>query len=173
MNKLIFFEEPQREIAVREYARMQGIAPATASKYLQALAKDGILLQRKERNLVLYKAHEESDAYKDAKRCENIQHIRNSGVIEHLKSQLQQPLAIFLFGSFAKAENRKGSDIDLFVITRNKKKIDLANYEKRLNAPIQLFIHTPEEVEKMKTTEKNLLNNILNGIRLYGFWEAF
>lgn len=168
----VFFNEPDREVAVREYARMCNIAPATAAKHLQQFVQQGLLVSRKERNLVLFKANEESDAYKDLKKYENIRLIRESRLLEHLIIKLQYPLAIFLFGSYAKAENRIGSDIDLFIITRTKKKIDTKIYEKKLNAPIQLFIYTPKEVHKLKKTNPHLLNNILNGVRLYGFWEA-
>lgn len=172
MNNM-FFDEPDKEVSVREYARLHGISPATASTYLKELTKQGYLKQRKERNLILFKANEESKAYKDAKVNNNITRIRSSGLIEELMSKLQQPLAIYLFGSYAKAENRKGSDIDLFIITRAKKQINLEKHEKQLGASIQLFVHTPEEIERIKLKNPNLLNNVLNGIKLSGFWEVF
>ena len=46
-------------------------------------------------------------------------------------------------------------------------------YEKKLRTEIQLFVHTPDEVDELKKTNKHLVNNIINGVRLYGFWEVF
>ena len=169
----IFFRNPQKEIAVREFARLQSVSPSTASAYLSDLSRQGILVLRKERNLLLYRAHSDSDIYKDAKRYDTIQRIRNSGLLAYLQSELQQPEAIFLFGSYAKAENTSQSDIDIFIVSRAKKKIHLEAYEKKLHAPIQLFIHAPEEIKEIKKTNPHLLNNVLNGVRLSGFWEVF
>lgn len=170
MNNIqLFFDEPNREVAVREYARLQVIAPATAAKQLSKLLADGLLIRHSERRMLLYRAATQSDAYKDAKVAANIRRIRESGLLEHLESQLH-PLAIFLFGSHAKAENQKGSDIDLFVLARTKKAIDTERFAKFLKAPVQLFMHAPEE---LKGINPHLLNNIINGIRLAGFWEVF
>src|SRR3989344_2046423 len=123
MNIWPFFETPNREFAVREFARLQHVAPATASRYLQDLCKQDLLKRRKERNFILYAANEDSDAYKDAKKSENIKRIRASGLLNYLNAQFKQPLAIFLFGSYAKGENRADSDIDMLVIVHSKKEV--------------------------------------------------
>ena len=62
-----FFKEPNREVNVREFARMLKISPATASKNLKLMTKKGLLIERKERNLILYKANLDNDAYLDLK----------------------------------------------------------------------------------------------------------
>src|SRR3989338_4067412 len=133
--------------SVREIARLLKINPSTASKYLQILAKDGFLRKRKEFNCILYQADAESEKFKDIKIYYNISKIRNSGLIEVIEDELY-PEVIILFGSYAKGENTKRSDIDLFVM--NKKK-----------------------VENIKKENKELLNNIMNGIRMSGFFEVF
>lgn len=167
-----FFDEPNREFSVREFARAAKISPAAASYQLKGLAKQKFLLSREERRCVLYKADESSDAYRDAKLYRNIRRIRLSGLIGFLEKELQHPLAIFLFGSYAKAENRKGSDLDIFVLSNKKKQLNIEQYEKSIGAPIQLFVHSPQEVVLLKNKNPNLLNNIANGVRLYGFWEV-
>ena len=66
-----------------------------------------------------------------------------------------------------------GSDIDIFVLAHTKKELKLVECEKKIGAAIHLFVHTPKEIAKLKKTSPNLLNNILNGVRLAGFWEVF
>jgi len=66
-NLKVFFESPAREFNVRETARILKIAPATASKRLKEFAKKGILKERKERFLNLYKPNFESELYLDLK----------------------------------------------------------------------------------------------------------
>ncbi len=169
-NLRVFFEEPDREVGVREYARLSKIAPATASSRLRNLVKGGFLSERSERNVTLFAARTESDFYLEAKRFYNISKIKDSGLIDFLVREFHEP-TIFLFGSYAKAENSKKSDIDLFVISNTKKSVNLADFEKKLS-PIQLMVHDPSEIHKLMKTNPHLLNNVLNGIRLYGFWEA-
>ncbi len=168
-----FFEDTLKELGVREYARWRKCAPATASTLLKSLAKEGLLTERAERNLLLYKAREESEAYKDLKVYASLRKIKESSLVTHLERELKHPLAIFLFGSYAKGENRKGSDIDMFVLTRTKTNVNLEEYQKKLKAPIQLFVHSPPEVEALRKKNPHLLNNMINGIRLFGFWEVF
>src|SRR3989344_4808251 len=82
-------------------------------------------------------------------------------------------LAIVLFGSFAKGEDAEKSDIDLLVITSAKKELNLDIFDKKLGRKIQLFLFSEKEIEKMKESNKELLNSLINGIILYGFFEVF
>ncbi|MBU1201916.1 MAG: nucleotidyltransferase domain-containing protein [Nanoarchaeota archaeon] len=66
---------------------------------------------------------------------------------------------IILFGSIAKAENRKESDIDIYMDT-SRREIDLKEAEKTIKRKIEL--HFKEEL-----TNKNLKNNINQGIVLF------
>jgi predicted nucleotidyltransferase len=168
-----FFEAPERELSIRETGRLFCLSPMTARKLLNAAVKTGILASRRERNLVLYKARTSSQTYKDAAIAHIVASIRSSGLVEQLVETLREPLAIFLFGSFAKADNRKGSDMDIFVLSRIKKEIDIKMFEKKLGTPIQLLICTPDDVDVLRKKNPHLLNNVINGVRLYGFWEAF
>lgn len=166
------FMETNREINVREHARLQGITPATSSKYLRQFYKQGILSYRNERNLLLYSAAE-SLQFRSLKTSWNIERIREAGLVQFLVRELREPLAVFLFGSFAKGENTSESDIDIFVLTATKRSIDVSLFEKQLRTTIQLVVCAPEDIVKLRKKNPHLLNNIVNGIRLHGFWEVF
>jgi len=168
-----FIEEPEREFHIREIAKIINKSPTTISKYLKHLEKSNLLISRKEYNHILFKANTESAQYKDEKLAYNIRKIRNSGLIDYLIEQFNYPEAIILFGSFAKSENTKNSDIDLLIISSLNKQIELISYENKLKHNIQTFIVSNNEIDKMKTKNKELLNTWLNGIPLYGFWEVF
>lgn len=168
-----FFNAPEREFHIRELAKITKKSPTTISKYLSSLKKRGVLISRKKLNHLLFKANTQSQYFKDMKLFFNIKMIRDSGLIEHLEEELNYPEAIVLFGSFRKSENIPSSDIDLFIITPSKKELNLQKFEKKLNHKIQLFTHSKSDIENMKTKNKELLNNWINGIVLYGFWEIF
>ena len=166
-------EEPEREFHVRELAKLLGISPMTISRQIKVWKKNGIILQRKLSNHILIKANTDSRKFKECKIQYNFQLLRNSGLIEFLEDQLNNPAAIVLFGSFAKGEDTLHSDIDLFVSTPLKKQLDTQKFEEFLNHKIQLFLYSREETQKMQKNNKELLNNIINGITISGFWEVF
>ncbi len=160
----IFFEYPNREFNVREVARILKIAPATASNQLKALAKKGVLKERKERILKLYKPNLESELYLDIKRFYNIRKIKDSGLIHELNKFYLKP-TILLFGSSSRGEDIENSDIDLLIISEKTEEFpDLKKFEKKVNRGIHLF--PVREIMDLKN--QHLINNVLNGVILQG-----
>jgi len=168
-----FFKEPNKWFHVRELARLKKLNPSTISKYLNKLNKENLVIKKSERNHLLFKANTESEDLKDYKKFFNIRLIKKSGLIEYIKKELHYPDIIILFGSFAKAENDTDSDIDLFVISNVKKQLNLEKFEKNLGKTIQIFVESPKDFINMQKNNKNLVNNILNGIILTGYIEVF
>ena len=88
-----------------------------------------------------------------------------TSLLDYLEKELIAPTVI-LFGSFAKAEVRKESDIDLAIFSSLQDELTFDLFEQKLKRKIQLFRY--ESREKVPT--KELLNNILNGFNLMGGW---
>ena len=169
----IFIENPAKEFHVREIARMLNISPTTAGNNLKKLKKDKYLLQKKELGHIRYRAKTDSENYKDIKTYYNIRKIKNSGLVEFLITKLNYPETIILFGSYAKAENTPISDIDIFILSETKKEPNVTNFEKILGCKLQLFLTNKKKLNQMIKDSKELLNNILNGKILYGYFEVF
>ncbi|MFH1473570.1 MAG: nucleotidyltransferase domain-containing protein [Candidatus Aenigmatarchaeota archaeon] len=170
-NKLnilkIFFEDPAKEFNVREVARLSEISPATASKELKRMAKEGLLKERKERGFNLYRSDLESDSYRDLKTYYNIRKLRKSGLVAALNAFYMKP-AIVLFGSAASGLDTKTSDFDLLVVSEKTKEFpQTRKFEKRLNRTLQLFV--VKNVKELKN--KHLISNVLNGIAIEGSIE--
>ncbi|RLI96702.1 MAG: hypothetical protein DRO96_02470 [Candidatus Aenigmatarchaeota archaeon] len=102
------------------------------------------------------------------KKLYNIKSLYVSGLVEFLKVELSNP-SIILFGSYAKGEDTERSDIDLYIETPSKKDITLEKFEKKLKRNIQIFRHK----NLFEIKNKDLVNNIINGIVLNGFVEVF
>ncbi len=167
-----FFEEPEREFHIRELARLTKKSPTTIAKYLNKYQKESLLVAQKKLHHFLFKANNKNPLFKQRKLSYNLQSIQESGLIEFLNDIYNHPEAIILFGSLRKAEDIPTSDIDLLIITPRKSTPDLSKFEKKLKRKIQLFPYSRTDLEKMKTTNKELLNNFINGIVLEGFWEV-
>lgn len=169
----LFIREPEKEFHVRQISKIVKKSPTTISKYLKNLEKQGILESEKKLNHLLFKANLNNERFKQIKLNYNLVTIKESGIIEYLEKELNSPKAIILFGSFAKAENNKKSDVDILIISELKKHLSLEKFEKKIGNNIQIFIHSESEIEKIKQKNKELLNSWINGIILYGFWELF
>lgn len=168
-----FFEEPERKFHLRELARLARLAPSTVSKNLEQLVKKRILISKKDKGFKLFSANSENHLYRDLKLFYNIFQIRISGLVDHIIEIFNQPKSIILFGSFRKGENIPRSDIDIFIEVTAKKELDLSKFEGKLGHKIQLFQFTSKEISAMQKNNKELFNNIANGIVLEGFFEVF
>lgn len=155
-----FFEDCYRRINVREYARIVGVSPPTGSKTLSFYYKEGLLLREKYKNLILYYANHENKNFIDFSRI--YWSYRFDNLVTFIEDKLISPTVV-LFGSFAKAEVKHDSDIDL-VIFSHKRKLDLSDFERKLKRKIQVFWFL--SVGDIKS--KELANNILNGYILGG-----
>src|SRR3989344_2425774 len=156
----VFFESPNKGFNVREIARILKIAPATASSKLKKFANRGLLKEKSERNLLIYRANLEKEEYRDLKVYYNIRKIKESGLIEELNKFYIKP-SIILFGSASFGLDTEDSDIDLVVLSEKDKEFtNVGKYEKSINRRLQLFII--KDIKNLKN--EHLINNVLNGI---------
>ena len=70
---------------------------------------------------------------------------------------------IILFGSFSRGDDILKSDIDIAIIGRNRKEVDLSEYEKTLER--EIIINFYDSFDKV---HRHLKENMFNGIVLSG-----
>ena len=70
---------------------------------------------------------------------------------------------VILFGSYSYGEDTINSDIDIAIIERKEKKVNLEKFEKFLKRDIRINFY-----EDFNKIHKNLRSNIFNGIVLIG-----
>ena len=166
-------EDSYREYHIRLLAKLTKLSPNTVITGTDELQKEGIITKERDTqtNRVIIKANTQNNQFLLQKKFYSLQEIYDSGVIDHLQQELSFP-TIVLFGSFAKGENRPESDIDLFIISDVDKKVDLKTFEKKLDAEIQVFLHTKKSFRELIKANKELMNNVLNGYVLTGYLEV-
>lgn len=161
-NLQYFFEDNYRRIHVREYAKLRNISPPTASKLLEEFVTQELLKKEIDKQYFYYYANKESEIFKA------IQQIywktKLQELLDAIKKTSINPI-IILFGSAAKAEISKNSDIDIAIISPSKKKFNLQAFEKKIGRTIQII-----QFNSLENIPKNLRNNILNGYKLSGQW---
>ncbi|MFH1682758.1 MAG: nucleotidyltransferase domain-containing protein [Candidatus Woesearchaeota archaeon] len=162
-----FFIHPTAKLRVREIERILGLPLPSVIRYCRELEKEDILMINKIGEVNLYTASR-SENYLLEKKLYNLKRLYISGIIEYLKIELSNPVVV-VFGSYSKGEDIEESDIDLYLETQSKKKVDLKRFEKILNRKIQVLSH--KNIKEIKNLY--LANNILNGITLNGVLEVF
>ena len=168
-----FFEQPEGKFHVREYARLMRVGPMTARRYLKALADDDLIVQKPEKIRVKsFQANIENPLFREHKKFYTILKLWRSGLMDYLNDAFLDP-PICLFGSAAKGEDTKGSDLDIFVLSEQQAEAKLERFEQLLKREVQLFVMTSKQFERAKKATPELINNILNGVRLSGFLRVF
>jgi predicted nucleotidyltransferase len=150
------------KIHVREYAKLANVSPPTASKTLELFYNEGLLRKEVDKLHHLYYANRASELFKDLQ--QTYWKLKLENLLSYVEENMLNPV-IILFGSIAKAELKKTSDIDIAVFTPSRKEVPLKHFEKELGREIQLFIFSNLEEVPIK-----LKNNILNGKLLRGMW---
>jgi len=158
----LFIEHPNRDFSARGIARIVKLNHATVLKYLGNLLKLNIIKKKKETLYPTYYANIENSKYKFYKKNYIVFKIKESGLIDFIQKQTLAS-TIVLFGSCAKGVFTEKSDIDIFVEAKELK-LDISKYEKELGKKINLLFES-----NINNLSKELKNNIINGIILYGF----
>jgi predicted nucleotidyltransferase len=151
-----FFENPSVKLTVRELGKKLKLSPSTLHIYLLRLRKEGFLSKDNQWIDNWYNRLIKSNYYAEK--------FSKSGLIDYLDQELAAS-CILLFGSFRKGESNQESDIDFFVECGKNKKVDLARFEKKLGHKIQLFTQP-----NINLLPKHLLNNVVNGIKIKGYF---
>lgn len=168
-NKLkvarVFFEMPLKQWRLRELCRTVQISPASVSRYLKELQKEGLAEQRKD-PFLSWRAKREREVFKSWKRWTLALDLTSKGLVDQIVKTCL-PDAVILFGSAARGEDVEASDIDIAVISEEKP-IDLKKFEMVIHRKITVLF-----CPKFNELSPELKNNILNGIILYGYLKVF
>ena len=164
--KEYFFLNPTIKLRVRQIERTIKVPLPSVIRYTKELEKEDILTSLGISNINVYSSNRSSKRFLLEKRLFNIRQLSN--LTEFLIKELSNP-TIIVFGSYSKGEDIENSDIDLFIETSSNKKLNLEKFEKSLQRNIHIFTYkTINNIEN-----KELANNIVNGITLNGFVEVF
>lgn len=167
INVLEFFlSDPMKQYYGREISRKTGVSVGSASKILKVLTKLDFLTQESRGKMLLYKLNLKEPTVKQFKILINTFSLKK--VLVELKPYSRR---IILFGSCAQGTDTKDSDIDLLIITTEKKVVNrlISEFNMKQERRIAPIIVDMNELIKLKKEDKPLYENIERGVIL---WEA-
>ncbi len=159
-----FLNNPGEEFLGRNLEGKTGISRSGIYYALKELADEGFLCQYVKGGINFYSLNYNNPVVKQLKVLKTIMEIQP--LLRELKKFASR---IILFGSSSRGENVKDSDIDLFIITHNKKAIEKEITKFKLKQRIQAVKMTEVEYVELKRRDPVFYEQINRGILL---WEA-
>jgi predicted nucleotidyltransferase len=165
-----FFNNPDEEFYTRQLASMNNVSVGTLHRELKKLISLGLLLPRKVGNIKLFSINKESPIYSELK---NI-FYKTEGIIKYVTSVVLDIKGIrvaFVYGSFAKGDERKDSDVDLFIIGDNiddDKLIEkISDLEKELVREINYTTYSEAEYLKEKKNKDSFVQRVIRSEKIF------
>jgi len=156
----MFFIEPTTTHFIKGISREINLAPTSVRNHIKTLLSNNLIRKKKSKPFNGNIANRENDNFLFYKRVYNfysLKELTDFLVISYY------PKLIVVFGSYSIGEDVENSDIDIFILSKVKKEINLEKFEKSLKRKINILI-----LNNMDKLDLNLKKKIWNGIVLYG-----
>ena len=155
---------PEREFYGQEIAQKLKCSKASASGILKSLSDKGIVFKKVKGHMKFYQINPKNPEFK---------RFRINSVLEKLNPILQKlrkfSQKIILFGSTSRGEQTFDSDIDLFILSADKNKVQPALKKLSAKSRIKAIVKTPGEWSEMEIKEPEFYQEVKNGITLYDY----
>jgi predicted nucleotidyltransferase/predicted transcriptional regulator with HTH domain len=161
----LFFTNPKSSFYVREVCRKTGEQPNAVRAELGKLEAAGILLCEQRGNSLFYRVNPICPIYQELKGII----LKTEGIGSALRGAVGKLNArfAFIYGSYAKGEERSGSDIDVMIIGKvlpEEVASTLRACEKQIGREINYSIYP--EGEFLKGRENGFIAGILKGKKI-------
>lgn len=159
--KLLIFDADAKH-HIRDIARREGISAPYVKKELGNLAALNLVNMEKKGNLLLFSINRSAPIFEDLKRI----FLKTDALGEYLAGVLNDKIRYALiYGSFAKGEERKTSDIDLLLVgpaDRTQIAEKIYDTEKALGREINYILWSEPEFEKLARKKHALIHQIVS-----------
>src|SRR3989338_11190745 len=148
----------------RQIANFLGVTQPAVMKAIPELEIENLINVKQDKETKRWSIEFKKNNHKimQLKRIDNLRQVYESGLVDFLEKEFAGA-NIILFGSYSRGDDIKSSDIDIAVIGRKKKIVDLFKYEQLLERTININFY-----KSWRSIHKNLKENICNGIVLIG-----
>ncbi|MFT4303460.1 MAG: nucleotidyltransferase domain-containing protein [Candidatus Woesearchaeota archaeon] len=151
----------------RQIAKQLNVSSVGVLKALPILEKLNYITIIKDKNTKRYsiELNKNNHNIMQFKRIDNLCQIYEYGLVDFLENEYLGA-TIILFGSYSRGEDLFNSDIDIAIIGRKEKNINLIVFESKFDRKININYY-----DSFKNIHKNLKENLANGIILSGGFE--
>jgi uncharacterized protein len=162
------FTHPDESFFVRQIALILKEDPTNLSREMAKLEELGILRSKRNGNLKHFQTNQECPFFEELKGLV----LKTSGVAGRIRASLKRLVGIeaaFIYGSYAKGEEKADSDVDLLIIgdvDMDRLDSDLGELEKTLGREINYILYSVEEFKSKKKAKDGFLMDVLSGKKI-------
>lgn len=169
--KELFFNDTLRRWHFETLLKESRISRERVNHFLKELIKEKIIVRiKKKGKMPYYLANIDSAKFRSEKRLYGLNLLEKSGLFEDINNCKDIKTAI-LFGSFARGDWSKSSDIDLFIYGEDKD-FNKGLFETKLHRDIQVFKYEDKKTLKMNL-DPAVIPNIAKGFFITEGIEPF
>ena len=165
----LFGIAPDAALYMREIERRTGFAIGTVQTELKKLQRLDIISGERDGNRVYYRANTGHPLYPDIRSLV----LKTNGLADVIKNALDNEKDIrvaFVFGSFARQEEKAGSDVDLMVVGDvGLRKLTglLMDVSGKIGREINPHVFSQKEFVKRKTGRDHFLSQVLDSPKIF------
>ena len=158
------YSHADKEFNKRNLAKMLRVSSTAIAKSLKKLVSENFIIKSKNTStkIISIKLNRDNPKTIQLKRADNLKNIYLSGLFDYLDSNFLKS-TIILFGSYSFGYDTSTSDIDIAIIGKKEKKLEVENFEKLLGKKINIQFYS-----NLREIGKELRENLCNGIILQG-----
>ncbi len=178
----VFYDNGNSLVHLRELARRTGLNENGISRFLNELVSSKILISRREDSVrkfsVSLKYVGNIFSIFDFNRFEKLSFVRRMSILDYLHKLKNKPFCLILFGSGAKGNERKNSDLDLLEISDSLEKNSylIKNIEAERGIRLQIIRLSFKNFKKAVSKKDSVILSALNtGFPIFGkdfFYEV-
>lgn len=166
----LLFSHTDEAFYLRQLARTAGVGLGALQRELKQLSDAGVIRRRMQGRQVYFQANPDCPIFPDIKNLVR----KTSGVADVLRSALD-PLAdriqvALIYGSIARGEERRQSDVDILVVGRVKFSevaAVLGPAQETLRREVNPTVYPPGEFRSKSKENHHFLNTVLKGKNLF------
>ena len=165
----LYFTNPNKKYYLRELERILNLSVGNIRRELIKLERAGVFLSENKGNLVYYYLNRSYPLFEELKSII----FKTSGAPKMLQNVLEKFNGIshaFIYGSFAKGEEREDSDIDLLIIGKVDEDNlieEIGKLERKLQRETNYAIYGKEDFKKKKEEGNPFIIDILKERKIF------
>jgi len=170
----LLYGHVDEEFYLREIIRAAGVGQGAMQRELATLVAAGLVLRRTHGRQVYFRANPENPVYRELRGLL----LKTAGVADALREALG-PLAAsikvaFVYGSVARGEERRASDVDLLVVgdaSFGEVTRALAPAQRRLGREVNPTVYAPGEFAEKLAAGHHFLRSVTERGKLFLFGD--
>lgn len=166
----LLYGHPGEEFYLRQVIRAAGVGQGAVQRELKRLVEADLVLRRTHGNQVFFRANPGNPVYKELHSL----FLKTAGAADVLRSALA-PLSdrvrfAFIFGSVARGDERKASDIDLMVVgdvSFSEVAGALGPAQQKLGREVNPTVFTEDEFGKRMEEKQHFVRSVMKREKVY------